>query len=221
MFARNPGADTTLAPDELDEALLQNTRVLHVGSLSLTDEPARTATLRAISLAKGAGAMLSYDPNYRAPLWKNEADARLQMRSLLPLVDVMKLSEEECVLLTDCAQPDIAARQLWRMGVQCVVVTLGARGALFCFHGKTAEVPGFPAEVVDTTGAGDAFWGVFLAGLLQNPPETFADMAALVRRGNAGASLCVGRQGGIPAMPERAEVEKLLETAQASLFSKK
>ena len=217
-FARNPGADTLLAPDELDDTLLQNTRVLHIGSLSLTDEPSRTATLRAIAVAKSAGAIISYDPNYRAPLWKNEADARLQMRSLLPYVDVMKLSEEECELLTDSKSPDVAARHLWRLGAQCVVVTLGARGALFCFRGKTAEVPGFLVEVVDTTGAGDAFWGGFLAGLLQTPPQTLAEMAALVRRGNAVAALCVGKSGGIPAMPEQFEVDALLQDGQSSLF---
>ena len=105
-FARKPGADTCLRSDELPAPLLSSARVLHVGSLSLTDEPARSATFAAVEAAKRAGAVISYDPNYRAALWPDEAAAAAQMRSMVPYADVMKLSDEETLLLTGAAEPE-------------------------------------------------------------------------------------------------------------------
>ena len=100
-FARKPGADTCLRPEELNAAVLDDCRVLHVGSLSLTDEPACGATFAAVDRAKAAGAVISYDPNYRAALWPDAETAARHMRSMVPYVDVMKLSDEETALLTD------------------------------------------------------------------------------------------------------------------------
>lgn len=102
-FARKPGADTLLRKDELPLGLLRDTRILHFGSLSLTDEPARSATLFAVETEKRSGALISYDPNYRAPLWKSRSEAVDRMRSVLPLVDILKLSEDEAALLSDKA----------------------------------------------------------------------------------------------------------------------
>jgi len=128
-FARKPGADTLLAVEEVDESLLKSTEVFHVGSLSLTDEPARSATHHATKIAKAAGAVISYDPNYRASLWP-DADvktAKARMRELLPYVDVMKLSDEETMLLTDQPELEQAAAALNAMGISCVAVTLGKK----------------------------------------------------------------------------------------------
>lgn len=97
-FARKPGADTMIGYKEVDTDLLQNTKVFHVGSLSLTDEPARSTTFQAVKCAKNAGAVISYDPNYRAPLWNNEKTAIERMRSMLPFADMIKLSDEETAL---------------------------------------------------------------------------------------------------------------------------
>ena len=99
-FARKPGADTQLAPEELDRGVIQSSRIFHVGSLSLTDEPARSATLAALKLARQSGCILSYDPNYRANLWPSEAAACKQMRAVVSAMDLMKVSDEECELLT-------------------------------------------------------------------------------------------------------------------------
>ena len=115
-FARKPGADTCLRPEELNAAVLDSTRVLHVGSLSLTDEPARSATFAAVERAKAAGAVISYDPNYRAALWPDAETAAEHMRSMLPYVDVMKLSDEETALLTDEPDPAAAAAVLLSRG---------------------------------------------------------------------------------------------------------
>ena len=210
-FARKPGADTCLRPEELNRELLQSSRILHVGSLSLTAEPARSATLTAIRQAKTAGSIISYDPNYRASLWENEDQAREQMRSLLSMVDIMKLSDNETALLTDCSCPRQAALALNGRGIPCVAVTLGAAGALVCVGGKTEIVPGFPVPAVrDTTGAGDAFWGGFLARFLETglKPEELhlSDAVEFARWGNAAAACCIQKRGAIPAMPDRAEL---------------
>ena len=214
-FARKPGADTCLRPEELNRELLQSSRILHVGSLSLTAEPARSATLTAIRQAKTAGSIISYDPNYRASLWENEDQAREQMRSLLSMVDIMKLSDNETARLTDCSCPRQAALALNGRGIPCVAVTLGAAGALVCVGGKTEIVSGFPVPAVrDTTGAGDAFWGGFLARFLETglKPEELhlSDAVEFARWGNAAAACCIQKRGAIPAMPGREELARWL-----------
>ncbi len=211
-FARKPGADTCIREDELDEEMLKNTKVFHTGSLSLTDEPSRSATYSAIRIAKEAGAIISYDPNYRATLWKSEAQAVEAMRSLIKTADMMKLSDEETVLLTGEKEPEAAAKKLCDMGVKVVALTLGADGALVMAGGESRRVPGYAAKAVDTTGAGDAFFGGFVYRLLQygKAPEELsaAEAADCADFGNATASLCVEGRGGIPSMPS---LERVLE----------
>lgn len=213
-FARKPGADTQLRPDEVPADLLKQTKIFHFGSLSLTDEPARSATHFAIQTAKDAGALISYDPNYRAPLWPDVETAKEQMRSVVPLVDIMKISDEECELLTDEADPAKAAEKLLDQGVRCVFVTLGADGALL----KTKEIevtePGMKGKAVDTTGAGDSFWGGTLYQFVDGNlvPESIDEETAhrMLRFANTVAGLCVQKRGAIPAMPTLAEVEEAL-----------
>ena len=213
-FARKPGADTRITADELARDVIGDSRVFHVGSLSLTDEPARSATLAALACAREAGCVLSYDPNYRANLWPSVEAAMDQMRSVVPQMDLMKLSDEECELLTGEKDPETAAASLLERGPKVVAVTLGAGGAYVrCAEGG-AEVAGFPADAVDATGAGDSFWGGFLAAFCESgkaPAEvTLADAVSFARLGNAVASLCVRKRGAIPAMPTREEAEALL-----------
>ena len=213
-FARKPGADTQLTADEVDESILQSTEILHVGSLSLTDEPARSATHHAVKLAKKHCATISYDPNYRTSLWPDEEAAKARMRELLPHVDVMKLSDEETILLTDIESPAEAAKRLNNMGVSCVAVTLGKQGALVSVGGENKIVPGYSLPAIDTTGAGDAFWGGFLHRMLalkKRPDELALDEAAdCAAWGNAVATCCVQKRGGIPAMPSLGEVLELM-----------
>ncbi len=209
-FARKPGADTRLRADEVNEAVIKNTKILHIGSLSLTDEPARGATYHAVSLAKKSGAFISFDPNYRASLWPDAKTAESQIRAVLPNVDIIKLSDEETGLLTGVSDPAEAALRLYGMGIPCVAVTMGSRGALVCVRGETAAVPAYPVPVVDTTGAGDAFWGGFLHKLLQSGKTpagiTLTDAVSFARWGNAAAALCVTKRGAIPAMPSSGDV---------------
>lgn len=213
-FARKPGEDTRITADELARDVIASSRVFHVGSLSLTDEPARSATLAALACAREAGCVLSYDPNYRANLWPSVEAAMDQMRSVVPQMDLMKLSDEECELLTGEKDPEAAAASLLERGPKVVAVTLGAGGAYVrCAEGG-AEVAGFPADAVDATGAGDSFWGGFLAAFCESgkaPAEvTLADAVSFARLGNVVASLCVRKRGAIPAMPTREEAEALL-----------
>ncbi len=209
-FARKPGADTCLTQEELKEELIRGSKVFHLGSLSLTAEPACGTTFKALEVAKESGCIVSYDPNYRAPLWDSKAAAIAGMRSVLSFVDVMKLSDEETELLTDKADPKEAAEALLAKGVSVVAVTLGADGALVCTKEGSVVVQGYKADMVDTTGAGDSFWGGFLHKLLESgkrPEEvTLEEAAAFAKYGNAVASLCVEKRGAIPAMPTLEEI---------------
>ncbi len=214
-FARKPGADTQLRPDELDRGMLEKTRVLHVGSLSLTQEPARSATYEAVDIAKAAGAVISYDPNYRASLWASKDDAIRFMRSLIATADIVKVSDEELPLITGETDPEKAADVLLDQGVKIAAVTLGPGGTYVRAGGEGEYVPGFRVKAIDTTGAGDAFFGGFLSRFLSSGKAlkavTLSDAADCARFGNAAASLCVERRGGIPAMPKLEEVLKRLE----------
>ena len=213
-FARKPGADTCLTEAEVKKELITKSKVFHIGSLSLTAEPVKSTTLRALEIAKEAGCIISYDPNYRAPLWDTKEDAVREMRSVIPYVDVMKLSDEETELLTDIAEPEGAAKKLLAQGVKIVAVTLGADGALIATKDGCVHVAGFPAKMVDTTGAGDSFWGGFLHKLLESNKTleeiTLEEAAEFTRFGNAVASLCVEKRGAIPAMPTLEEVKERL-----------
>ena len=213
-FARKPGADTQLEEGEIRTELLENTRIFHCGSLSLTDEPARSATFCALKKAKEAGALISYDPNYRAPLWKSREAAMEQMRAVIPWVDIMKISDEETGLLTGYEDPEEAAGELIRQGVTCAVVTLGGDGALLRTENFTARARGRKRQVVDTTGAGDSFWAGILYSFARSEvkPENLTEEQGqeFVRFANAVAGLCVERRGGIPAMPSLEEVQREL-----------
>ena len=214
-FARKPGADTCLRQDELNEEIIRDSKVFHIGSLSLTAEPAKGTTFKALEIAKEAGCIMSYDPNYRAPLWDSIEAAIEGMRSVVSYMDVMKISDEETALLTDIVEPEGAAKALVEQGVSVVAVTLGADGALVCTKEGCLVVPGFKANMVDTTGAGDSFWGGFLKCLLESGkrPEdvSLEEAAGFAKYGNAVASLCVEKRGAIPAMPTVEEVEERLK----------
>ena len=213
-FARKPGADTQLEIDDLPVDVIKDSRVFHVGSLSMTNEPARSATIKALELAKEAGCVMSYDPNYRDSLWVNAELASVQMRSLVRFMDLIKISAEECPLLTDFEKPEDAAKDLLDKGAKAVVVTLDADGAYVATADGGKIVESFRVDAVDTTGAGDSFWGGFLCAFCESgkkPEElTLDDVAAFARFGNAVASLCVRKRGAIPAMPEREAVEEIL-----------
>ena len=208
-FYRDPSADVNLSMDHVPMELLGGTKVLHFGSVSLTAEPARTATLEAAKTAKASGAYVSYDPNYRASLWPDEETAVRNMTEPLTMVDIMKVSDEELPLLTGCTDPEKGSARLAERGVRLVLVTLGAHGAFYRFDGHTGHVPGVPCKVGDTNGSGDTFFGAALSQLvkLDSLDQLIVpELERILAFANKAASITTSRHGAIPAMPTLAEV---------------
>ena len=211
-FYRKPGADTKIDENQAIRDL-GDTGILHFGSVSLTDPACRKAVTAVIRHAKQAGALITYDPNYRAALWENEETAMEQMRAVLPLCDIVKISDEETRLLCGVPEPEAALEHLTGLGIRMAVVTLGAKGAMWRCGAMTGLVPGFAVKVADTNGAGDTFFGSFLSriavrGGLEGLTE--AELNSFVRFANKAASITASRPGAIPAMPTLQEVEESL-----------
>ena len=209
-FYRKPGADTMIDTAKAIEAI-KGTGILHFGSVSLTDPVCRDAVVNTVQAAKKAGALITYDPNYRAALWEGEDAAVLQMRAVLPLCDIVKISDQETALLTGREDPHEAAQALLDLGVRLAVVTLGAEGALWRYGDLEGTVPGFKVKVADTNGAGDTFFGAFLSRIARRggiDGLTADELNEYVRFANRAASLTTSRPGAIPAMPTLDEVLK-------------
>ncbi|MBR0337942.1 MAG: carbohydrate kinase [Ruminococcus sp.] len=215
-FYRRNCADTLLSSGEISLDLLRDTRFLHFGSVSLTDDPARSATLFAAQKAKELGATVTYDPNYRANLWNSEEEAVERMKSVLGFVDILKISDEELPLLTGTDDPEAGTRQLFdEYGISLILLTLGPDGAYYRRGDETGKAEGFKVKVADTNGAGDTFFGAFLSRMaalgIYKPGELSSEqLFESVRTANLAASLTTSRHGAIPAMPDLKELEEKL-----------
>lgn len=210
-FCRNHSADTLLEAGELDRELLENCKMFHFGSLSLTDEPARSTTLEAVQIAKKAGAKISYDPNWRPALWDDVDVAKKRMALPLSQIDYMKLSDNEVPLLTPYEDEVKGAQWLLDKGMQLVVVTMGSRGCYYKTWTDSEYVPAPDVRVVDTTGSGDAFTGALLSRLVRNEFRLDGEkLAEYMTFSCAAGSLCATKFGGIPAIPSEAEIEAFL-----------
>jgi len=209
-FYRENTADVLLDFSEIDRGILENCRIFHFGSVSMTTEPARSATLRAVQAAKQAGALISYDPNLRIPLWENLFLAKEIILQGLQLADVVKLSGEELEFLTSADLKTGTELLFDEYKMKILAVTLGSGGCV-CrmpqgfFSSKAYNVP-----CLDTTGAGDAFWGAVLAGIIKTPepietwlPEPISDLLDFA---NAAGSLATTKKGAIPAMPDEDQI---------------
>lgn len=208
-FYRNPSADVALEIGDISVDQLKNTRILHFGSVSLTAEPARGATLFAAKTAKEFGAVISYDPNYRASLWPDQETAVARMLEPLPMVDILKVSDEELPLLTGTEDLEAGTGILAAQGISLVLVTLGPKGAFYRWRNQTGHVPGVPCIVGDTNGAGDTFFGAALSQIVKAgglPALTVPELERIIAFANKAASLTTSRHGAIPAMPSLEEV---------------
>ncbi len=208
-FARKPGADTQLTKDEVRFDIIEQSEIFHVGSLSLTDEPSRSATIAALEFAKEKGIMISYDPNYRAMLWESEEKAIEGMKSILPYVDIIKVSDEETRLLTGFTDEVKASEKLLETGINVVIVTMGEKGALVRNKDGYIYSDAEKVNAVDTTGAGDAFMGGFLFKIIESGKTDFAldeikDFAVFANR---VAGYCVQHRGAICAMPNAEQMQ--------------
>ena len=210
-FSRKPGADTCITFEELDLSLVDEAKVLHFGTLSLTDEPARSATYQLVDYAKSTGKLITYDPNLRKPLWKDLEEAKKQMLWGLSKADVVKISDEEVQFLFGLGVKEGAQYILEHYPVKLVFVTCGPEGCFFQNAAGQGMVPGMSGiKVVDTTGAGDIFGGSAVWKLLQlggDPasigPEALTDV---VRFACTSAGLSTTRPGGISSVPDYATV---------------
>ncbi len=216
-FARKPGADTCLTPEEVDGLadLIRTAKVFHFGTLSLTDEPAASATRRALAIAKEAGCLISLDPNLRKPLWPSEDKAKEAIEWSLRQADIVKISDEEIEFLWGISPEEGAQKLLREYGVSLVYATLGPKGC----HAATANVAVTVESpkgihVVDTTGAGDIFGGSAMSRFLaagKAPAElTAEELTGIVRFACTAASLSTQLHGGIASVPAMEDVLALI-----------
>ena len=210
-FSRKPGADTCLRYDELNMELIDNAKVFHFGTLSLTDEPARTTTYKAVEYAKAAGKLITYDPNLRKPLWKDLEEAKKQLIWGMTKADVVKISDEEVEFLWGLGVEEGADYILKNFDVKLVFVTCGADGCYFKNAVASGNVPSLSGiKVVDTTGAGDIFGGSAVYKLLQTgkAPETLNadELREVVTFACTSAGLSTTKPGGISSVHEYQQV---------------
>lgn len=219
MFYRHPSADMLFNPREVDAEAIQRAKLLHFGSISLIGEPSRSATLYAVDTARGAGCLISYDPNLRLPLWPDASAARDGMLLGLKKAHVVKLSDDESKFLTGMSNLGNACKSLWHDDLKLMVITRGYAGCVYFTPEFSGEVESFAVEAVDTTGAGDGFVAGLLQGLLADPAalQDEARLRELCRFANAVGALTTLGRGAIPALPDRERVNNFLCSQTVSL----
>ena len=209
-FARKPGADTQLRWKEVDKALIDEAKVFHFGTLSLTDEPMRTTTQKAVAYAKERGKLITFDPNLRKPLWKSEQEAREQILWGLKQANVVKISDEEVEFLWECSPEEGAQRLLNECGVSLAMVTLGPKGCYLRNQNASVTASSPKVSPIDTTGAGDIFGGSAVARLLElgKAPDQLEreELTYIARYAAAAASFSTEKTGGIPSIPDKQRV---------------
>ncbi|QAT50308.1 carbohydrate kinase [Caproiciproducens sp. NJN-50] len=216
-FYRKPGADLMLRSSEINDSLISGCRILHFGSVSMTGEPSRSATLSAVRAARKLGRIISYDPNYRPPLWENAGTAKEQMTAGLELADIIKVSEEEMALLTGESNLEKGSAALARFGASLVFISLGAGGAFYRSGDLCGALPAYGVKTIDTNGAGDAFLGAALFRLRGKTLEEIrslkeAELKDILLFANAAGALTTVKNGAIPAMPSLEEIRSCMET---------
>ena len=214
-FYRDPGADMLLREDEIPEELIRSARIFHFGTLSMTHEGVRAATKKAVAIAKESGALISFDPNLRPPLWASLEEAKAQIAWGLSQCDVLKIADNELQFMTGETDFEAGAAILRREypNIKVLNVTAGADGSYSFHEGRTVFVDSFRlGGTIETTGAGDTFCACVLHYVLQNGAEglTEAQMREMLRYANAAAYLVTTKKGAIRSMPEPEDVEVIL-----------
>ncbi len=213
-FYRNPGADMMLAEDEIPEDVIKNSKIFHFGTLSMTHEGIRAATKKAVRIAEEAGLIISFDPNLRPPLWEYMDEAREQMLYGMEHCHILKIADNEIQWLTE--KSDFTEGAEWinqRCHIPLILVSMGSQGSRAYYEGHMVEMAPFLQEnTIETTGAGDTFCGCVLHyicghGLAGLTEQELEDM---LRFANAAASLITTRKGALRVMPEKEEVEKII-----------
>lgn len=214
-FYRKPGADMMLEPDDVKESIIDNSRILHFGSVSLTDEPSRSATLHAVDRAKKKGCIISYDPNYRPLLWDSLEKAKEQMLLGLTFADIIKVSEEEMFLLTGEKDLGKGSMLLAKEGASLILVSLGAKGACYRKGELFGIIPTYDVKTIDTNGAGDAFLGAVHYQIRKKQLSDIRNMSkseleSILHFANAAGSLTTTKSGAITALPDLEEIKECM-----------
>ncbi len=211
-FYRKPGADMMLTSDDVlrNRAVIESTKVFHFGTLSMTDEPAKEATKLAIDIAKESGAVISFDPNYREPLWRSVDEALEAMRYGFEKCDILKISDNEVELFTGLADVEAGARKIQEeFNIPIVFATLGPEGSIALYKDMVVKVAGFknPATI-ETTGAGDTFCACAIDFVMRNGLESLTEdnLAECLSFANAAASIITTRRGALSVMPTLEEI---------------
>ena len=214
-FYRNPGADMMLTEEEVPEELIKGTRIFHFGTLSMTHEGVRNATKKALRAAKEAGAVISFDPNLREPLWNSLDEAKEQVLYGLGQCDILKISDNEIQWLT--GEEDFTKGVYWileRYHIPLILVSMGREGSRAYYKDLIVEVkPFIQKNTIETTGAGDTFCACVLHYILEHGLTDLTEdgLKEMLTFANAAASIITTRKGALRVMPEREEVEKLLK----------
>ncbi|GHV93726.1 fructokinase [Spirochaetia bacterium] len=212
-FYRRDGADLMLAWHEVNKTLIDDSKIFHFGSVSLSGHPCRDTVHEAVRYARVKGKIISYDPNYRAFLWPDANTAKNEISSLIPDADILKVSEEEMLLLTGETDVEKGAALLAKKGKAIVLVSLGPRGSYFLCGSGSGAVPAYDVKTIDTTGAGDSFLGAVHYRLRDKSLDALksisrTELIDIIDFANAAGSLTTTKKGAIPALPTPAAIEE-------------
>lgn len=214
-FYRNPGADMMLTEEEVPVDIVKSARIFHFGTLSMTHERVRLATKKAIAIAQDAGAIISFDPNIREPLWNSLDDAREQVLYGLQQCDILKISDNEIQWLT--GEDDFTEGVRWinmRYHIPLILVSMGKEGSRAYYQDKMVEAaPFIQKNTIETTGAGDTFCACVLHYVLEHGLQklTDKDLKDMLTYANAAASIVTTRKGALRVMPQPKEIEELIK----------
>ena len=212
-FIRDPGADMMLRKEEINADIVKSAKIFHFGTLSSTHEGVREATRYGVDIAKESGALISFDPNLRPPLWNSLEDARREIEYGLEKCDILKISDNEIEFMTGLTDYDKAVRELMeKYQIKLAFATLGKNGSRAYYGDIKAECGVFKVDTIETTGAGDTFCGSALNYILEHDINclTENDLRELLTFANGAASLITTRRGALKVMPEEKEILELI-----------
>ncbi|MDO4489691.1 MAG: carbohydrate kinase [Lachnospiraceae bacterium] len=214
-FYRNPGADMMLTKEEVKMDLIRDSKIFHFGTLSMTDEPVRSATYAAIEEAEKNGVLRSFDPNLRPPLWKTLEDAKVQVLYGMAHCDILKISDNEIQWLTGLEDFDEGINWIKERfpQIRLILLSMGKDGSR-AYSGETmAEAGGFTVDTIETTGAGDTFFGGVLHYVLEHELRSYTEeeLKEMLTFANAGAAIVTTKKGALRVMPSQQEIQALID----------
>ena len=216
LFYRNPSADQLFEPKQVEKSLFDHA-ILHFCSLGLADYPLKQAHLEAIKYAKKQDTLISFDPNLRFSLWKNHEELKHVVLSFLPYADIVKLSRDELIFLADTSHIELAVKKLFMGSIKIMVITDGEHGASIYLPNEAYHIPAYKTNVIDTTGAGDAFIAAFLYqyALHEHHTKNYEDM---LRFAAAASAIVVSKTGVIPSLPTIYEVMEFMKKSENNML---